>query len=507
MTDNSKPATIQSAGGHALARNTIWNLISYGVPLIVAVFTIPILIKRMGIDRFGILTLSWAVIGYFSLFDFGLGRALTRLVAEKIGTGKDDEVPAIMWTGLFLMFLLGIGGAAVAATLSPWLVLKVLKIPESLQHETLRSFYLISFSIPLVITTTGLRGFLEAHQRFDIIATVSVPMGVFTFLGPLIALVYSSDLFYMIAVLVLCRIIASVAYFQLCLKTAPVLRRTITFDRTIAVCLFSFGGWLTISSIVGPLMMYLDRFIIGALLSVTAVAYYTTPYDVLTRLLLIPFAFAGVLFPTFSAALINDRNHAARLFTRGVKYVFIILFPFILILNTFAREGLDLWLGAEFMQQSITVMQLLVIGVFINGLAHIPIIVILAAGRADVTAKLHLIELPLYLAAVWWLTLRFGIAGVAIVWVGRAVLDAVVLFFLADHIMHVSFSSRVSAVMLFILVILLFCVIGLLGSLLWKAILFSIMMSLFILITWFSLLDPDERMLLRNPWKLFSATN
>jgi len=507
MTDNSKPATIQSMGGHSLARNTIWNLISYGVPLIAAVFTIPVLIKGMGIDRFGVLTLSWSVIGYFSLFDFGLGRAMTKLVAEKIGTGKDDEVPTIVWTGLFFMLLLGIAGAVVAARLSPWLVLKVLKIPVSLQHETLRSFYLISFSIPLVITTTGLRGFLEAHQRFGIITTVSVPLGVFTFVGPLLALIYSNDLFNMIAVLLLCRFLAGVAYFQLCLKIAPALRRTIRFDRAAALRLFSFGGWLTISSIVGPLMVYLDRFIIGALLSITAVAYYTTPYDVLTRLLLIPTAFVGVLFPTFSATLTIDRNRAARLFTRGVKYVFLILFPFVLVLVTFAREGLNLWLGAEFMRQSVVVVQFLAIGVFVNGLGHVPYTLVQAAGRADVTAKLHLFELPLYLAAVWWLTLRFGITGVAIAWVGRVALDAAVLFVLADRISDVPFSSRGSAVVLFMLSILTFSAAGFLTSLLWKAILFCVMMSLFVLITWLRILAPDERMLLRNPRRLFSVVD
>lgn len=505
MTDNAKPAAVQSIGGHSLARNTIWNLISYGVPLIAAVFAIPRLIRGMGIDRFGILTLSWSVIGYFSLFDFGLGRALTKLVAEKVGSGKNDEVPAIMWTGLVLMLLLGIGGAAVAATLSPWLVLKALKIPLSLQHETLRSFYLIACSIPLVITTTGLRGFLEAHQRFGIITTVSVPLGIFTFLGPLIALIYSSDLFYAVGVLLLCRILASIAYFQLCLKTAPALRRMVMFDRTAAVSLFSFGGWLTISSIVGPLMVYLDRFIIGALLSITAVAYYTTPYDVLTRLLLIPTAFVGVLFPTLSATFVSDRNRAARLFVRGVKYVFIILFPFMLILFTFAREGLTLWLGAEFMRQSIAVVQILVIGVFINGLGHVPYTLVQAAGRADVTAKLHLIELPLYLAAVWWLTVQFGIAGVAVAWLGRVTLDTAVLFLLADRMSHVTISSRGSAVMIFIASILMFYAVGLLTSLLWRTILFCVMMSLFSLITWFRMLAPDEQMLLRNPLRLFDT--
>ena len=82
-----------SISGRALLQNTIWNITGSAAPLVVAAVTIPILVAGLGLDRFGLLTLAWTVIGYLSLFDFGLGRALTKLVAEKIGHGDLEEVP------------------------------------------------------------------------------------------------------------------------------------------------------------------------------------------------------------------------------------------------------------------------------------------------------------------------------------------------------------------------------------------------------------------------------
>src|SRR5438876_3369213 len=67
--------------GRLLARNTVWNLLGSGAPMLLAVFCIPILIRGLGTDRFGVLTLAWALIGYASLFDLRLRRALTPLVA------------------------------------------------------------------------------------------------------------------------------------------------------------------------------------------------------------------------------------------------------------------------------------------------------------------------------------------------------------------------------------------------------------------------------------------
>src|ERR1700731_2607195 len=86
--------------GRLLARNTIWNLLGNTAPMVGALICIPVLIRGLGKDRFGVLTLAWALIGYASLFDLGLGRALTQLVARKLGAGEDREVPSLAWTSL-----------------------------------------------------------------------------------------------------------------------------------------------------------------------------------------------------------------------------------------------------------------------------------------------------------------------------------------------------------------------------------------------------------------------
>src|SRR5258708_9530063 len=101
----SRGANMHLMRGRLLARNVIWNLVGSGAPMIVAVFCIPILIRGLGTARFGVLTLAWALIGYASLFDLGLGRALTQLVAKKLGAGEDREIPALVWTSLLLMAL------------------------------------------------------------------------------------------------------------------------------------------------------------------------------------------------------------------------------------------------------------------------------------------------------------------------------------------------------------------------------------------------------------------
>ena len=121
----------------SLSRNVLWNFAGQAAPLFAAVFSIPLLIRGMGVDRFGLLTLAWMVIGYFSLFDFGLGRALIKLVSEKLAEGRSAQIPELIWTALFLMTGLGIAGAVLMFALSGWLVTSMLKIPVALHGEAL----------------------------------------------------------------------------------------------------------------------------------------------------------------------------------------------------------------------------------------------------------------------------------------------------------------------------------------------------------------------------------
>src|SRR5579872_1293162 len=110
-----------------LARNAVWNLLSLVAPMLVALAAIPTLIHTLGADRFGVLTLAWMLIGYCSLFDLGLGRALTRLVSEGLGDGAG--LASAVWTALVLMFALGCVGAVIFSSLAGLLAHSALKVP------------------------------------------------------------------------------------------------------------------------------------------------------------------------------------------------------------------------------------------------------------------------------------------------------------------------------------------------------------------------------------------
>jgi O-antigen/teichoic acid export membrane protein len=201
----------------------------------------------------------------------------------------------------------------------------------------------------------------------------------------------------------------------------------VTLDRGLVPLLFKFGGWMTVSNLISPLMVYLDRVLIGAMISAAAVAFYATPWEAATKFLLLPAAAVSVLFPAFATTAVSSAGAVGRLFNRAMTFVCLCLFPVAVTALLFSHEALKLWVGPEFAMNSTAVLQWLSLGVFFNGLGYVPYALIQGMGRPDITAKLHMLELPFYVVLVLVATWRFGITGTAAAWCLRVALDLVLL--------------------------------------------------------------------------------
>lgn len=412
-------------------KNVVLNLVGQFLPLVAGLAVVPFIISGLGAERFGILSISWMVIGYFSLFDMGLGRALTHAVAEKIGGGLHEEVPRIFWTSMAFMTAMAVVGVLIVAFSAEALTGSILKISAPLREECLHSFYMLALSIPSVIITSALTGFLSAYHRFDIINAIRIPMSLAMLVTPLVVIPFTHDLVVILAVMTFIRLVFCIIHYRYCLNVEPRLGQSIRMDSASLRPLLKFGGWLTVSNIVGPIMVGFDRFVIGASLSVTSVAYYATPYEAVTKLLIFPTAVNGVTFPLYAATYSHDPESAARIFSRSLMAIFFPLYPVILLVITFAYDGMSLWINQEFAQHSYRVLQWLAVGVFLNCLAQVPYTLIQGSNCPDITCKLHLAELAVYLPLLFLLIARLGIEGAALAWFLRAAADASILFWIA----------------------------------------------------------------------------
>src|SRR5437016_2516718 len=150
-----------------VARYTAYNLVGQLVPLVAGVVAIPMITRTLGDARFGLLALMWAIIGYFSTLDLGLGRATTRFVAEALGRNDSQRAREVAGFTAAGQTALGVLGAVLLTFGTPWIVTDLLRVPADLRLDAERAFRWLAVSVPFVVFSVNLRATLEGARRFD----------------------------------------------------------------------------------------------------------------------------------------------------------------------------------------------------------------------------------------------------------------------------------------------------------------------------------------------------
>jgi O-antigen/teichoic acid export membrane protein len=413
-------------GARLLARNTLLNLIGRVVPLLVGVAAMPYVIRHLGPDRFGLLSLAWMVVGYFAIFNLGIGPATTKFVAELLGKGETDKLPQLVWTAVISQTCFGLAAGALLAAASPLIVSRLLKIPADLHPQARLIFLIMAAALPVDFSLGSFSGVLAASQRFDLLTALGIPSSALTYLLPAGALALGFGLPLIVFLLVLARVAGAAILLVLCLRLYPQLRR-LRFERRLVRQLLGYGGWVTVSSAVGPILVFFDRFLIGALVSVAAVGFYTPPYMISTKLWILPHSLMATLFPAFSASAgRGDFAWIRNALIRSLKFVLLTVGPAALLLMFFARPLLTLWVGARFAAEGTLVLRVMAAGVLANSLAFVASQLLYGIGRPDVCTAFHLMQVPPYVFLMWFLAVHYGLSGVAIAWTARMVGEFVI---------------------------------------------------------------------------------
>lgn len=401
-------------------------------PLTLAVLSVPLIINGLGVAKFGLLTICWAILGYFSFLDFGVSRSLTNTVARFRGQGKIGEAWVSCWTAVVTLLLVFLPTALLVYFFRKSLADVALNAPADLLDDVIACVGLIGLSLPIVVLTGVFKGGLEGFERFDITNLIRLPMAIWSYAGPVLLLPFTKSIVDVVLFLMLGRLITMVLFgvsLNRLRKKAP-----IHFSRVALADLFSTGGWIGLSTVMSPLMIFIDRFVLAAKIALEQVAYYTTPMDAVTKLLQPVDAVAGVFFPALSRASQSNPTEYQRLYRLSAELISLLMLPCCLLIGVFSHEILSLWISEEFANNSSSVLSVLSIGVFANALARAPWMALQANGRAKFTAQIQIYELLPYAMALYWAASEYGVMGAALVWSVRVTIDALFLFLVAKLI-------------------------------------------------------------------------
>jgi O-antigen/teichoic acid export membrane protein len=406
----------------SLRKNTIWNIAGSGLPLVAGVAFIPFCLDQLGSEAFGILTLIWALIGYFSLFDFGVGRALTFEIGKLKAKGTPDEISALLRAGILLTLMTGLLGGCLMWFLAPFLAERWLGISLLFQHEARMAFQLAAPGVLFATIASGLRGVQEGLEDFRQANFNRIVMGFCTFSFPALAiLIHGPQLGFVVIYLVAARL--GVLIFNL-FQLRKFLVVPAGLSRKKFKSLLAFGSWVTMSGVIGPLMVYGDRFFVSAAVGANFLPLYAIPQEGLQRLLMIPGAFCSALLPRLSGL---EPDAKKNLFLKSYKRLALVMLAVCCVAALMAYPVLAIWLSPDFASEAIHLVIILIIGIWINSVAMVPYTFLHAMGNARLTAIFHLLELLIYVVGLFYLVQALGLAGAAVAWVMRVAIDWLLL--------------------------------------------------------------------------------
>lgn len=421
-----------------LARNGMMAMGSRAAGVLLSLVMVPILIGYLGMDLYGLLTVSWAFVLQMAFLDLGFSAATTRLVSQSLVHDKRAEAAEWAWTGIAAQVVVGGAAAVVLWFLSPSLA-SLLRVDPELYGAAVFAFRLFALVIPLELVTRSFGAVLEGSQQFRYASLLMFGTAFGTNAAYVAGIVVGGNFELILSAVVLARLLLLGVGYLLARRTLPELGAlpagfAALFGARVR-SMFGFGSWMTLNTAAGTFLVYVDRWVIGALVGVALVPLYTVPFSLAWHLNLISFSVVATLFPAFAALLAaGSWDRAQEYYLRSHRYLLTVTVPILIVLFVWAPTLLRVWIDTDFAAGAARPLRLLLAGMALALMAPVSGAVLQGAGRPDVLTRVYAVELPLHVAGAWFFIGRWGIDGAAAWFVVRVFSETVVLWVLVHRL-------------------------------------------------------------------------
>ena len=479
-----------------VVKGSIWTLAGQVLPLFASLATTPMIIRMLGSEGYGVLILIGLIPTYFSFSELGMGIASTRFASEAYARGDlEGEARAIRTAGLIALVASTIVAVPIAVFAPA--IIDQFSVPGELHGEAVTGLRICA----AVFVTTIICGVINTAQltrlRMDLNAAINGISKVLSSVGTVLVLYFGGGIVGAAVWFLAMGVVNITAHI---LVSGRLLKQflDISIDRRLIRPLLKFGAGLAFSAVAAVLLVNLEKLLVGRLISVESLAFYSVAFAFANMATLFSSAMVQSLVPAFSQLLAPEKRQQFNdLFARSLKLSIIMLLPTLMVLFVIAKPFFTVWAGPDFGRESSGPFYILLGGLFFNIIAFIPWASIISVGRTDLTAKIHWSEVVPYAAAAVLLINYFGVIGAALVWSLRVAVDSILQLWFARRVAGARTELRrtAPAVLLGIIVLApspLFAFFYDNYSP-WLVLISSLSIVVYLATSWRILITPDER--------------
>jgi O-antigen/teichoic acid export membrane protein len=405
----------------SLKKNVIANYLGQGWSGLIGLAFLPLYIKYLGIEAYGLIGIFALLQAWLALLDMGMTPTLNREMARfTAGVHTSQSIRDLLRSLETICF----GIAALIGLLiwaaSGWLASDWLRV-DKLPLEVVAQAIAIMGGVAALRFVEGIyRGAILGLQRQVFFNVVNASLATVRAVGAIAVLAWISpsiEAYFVWQGLVS---IASVAILAVAAHgSLPGSTKPARFSRQAILDIRHFAGGMMATAFLALLLTQIDKVLLSKLISLEAFGYYTLAGTVVGAIYLLIAPVTQAFYPRFTELVTrDDAQELVRSYHFSAQLVTVLAAPAAMILIFFGESLMTLWTGNAILAHDVApLLALLAAGTLLNGIMHIPYMLQLAHGWTSLTIKVNSVAAGILIPAILWVVPDYGAIGAAWVWV------------------------------------------------------------------------------------------
>jgi O-antigen/teichoic acid export membrane protein len=403
-----------------LKKNIVANFAGSTWQAFMSLIFIPLYIKFMGIESWGLIGIFATLQAAFGLLDMGLSSTLNREMARlSVLPNKEQEMRNLVRTLEMLYWGIAVFVGIAVAALSPFIAHHWVKAeqlsPKTIEQAVLIMGFVIALQMPVGFYSGGLMGL----QKQVLLNTINVGISTLRGAGAVLILWLVSPT---IQAFFLWQIVISIinTFFLAVFlwRRLPLSDNKTVFQKQLLKGIWRFTAGMSGITVLAVILTQLDKIILSKMLSLETFGYYTLASMVALSLGRISMPVFYSIYPRLTQLVsIDDQDGLKQLYHKSCQLIAVLILPIAIVIAFFSYEILFLWMrNPETANKTYLIVTILICGTAINGLMSIPYGLQLASGWTSLSVFKNVIAVILLVPLIIYMTKHYGATGAALAW-------------------------------------------------------------------------------------------
>ena len=397
------------------------NYFGQGWSALMGIAFLPLIIKSIGAEAYGLVGVYAMLQAWFALLDMGITPTLNREMARYIGGAHSSQSIRDLLRSLEALFIV----IAFIIGASIWLSSDFLAIhwlrSESLNVEDIaQAISIMAVVIALRFIESIYRGALIGLQKQVLLNIANALLATMRWGGVASLLIWvepSIKIFFFWQGLM--SVITTLLFIIILYTNLPHYNKSARFSWFQLKSVWPFARLMIIQTLLTLLLTQVDKLLLSRLLTLEMFGYYSLASTFANTLIQLITPVTMTYYPRFTELVTNgDMNTLIKLYHQSAQLVTVLIMPLTIIFVIFGEKILLLWGGGEVLAYNAApILAILAVGTMLNGLMNIPYMLTLAYGWPGFFVRVNIIAVIVLVPSMVWIAPRYGAIGSALIWV------------------------------------------------------------------------------------------